>query len=63
MVVPSENDLKKLEAILGSETDTNLVTSIMAILYERRKTELDDNQLGIILNNMLTSRVEDVSQF
>lgn len=63
VVVPSENDQKKLEAILGPATDGNLVASIMAILYERRKTELDDIQLGAILNNMLTSRVEEVKIF
>lgn len=63
VVVPSENDQRKLEAILGPDTDGNLVASIMAILYERRKTELDDNQLGAILNNMLTSRVEEVKLY
>jgi hypothetical protein len=60
-VLLSESDQKKLANILGPECDSNLVISIMTILCERRKTELDDNQLSNILGSMLTSRVEEVS--
>jgi hypothetical protein len=58
--MPSEHDHRKLAAILGPQCDENLVASIMAILYERRKTELDDTQLADILNSMLANRVDEV---
>ncbi|CAB3374703.1 Hypothetical predicted protein [Cloeon dipterum] len=62
VAMPSESDRRKLAAILGVGPNENLVASILAILYERRKTELDDNQLSCILKNMLASRVEEVDK-
>ncbi|XP_059470336.1 serine/threonine-protein kinase SMG1 isoform X2 [Neocloeon triangulifer] len=61
LAMPSEADRQKLASILEVESNEFLVSSIMTILHERRKTELDDNQLGDILKSMLSS-VEEVDK-